>query len=125
LRAASSAVYICRCPPHGEYDEVVVAYDLTGMPAQNSVLPFNVEPAERGVILYPLENRAAARFLSVSDPLVRVTSPFAWCGNDRVAFLVARGAETSLLTMTLPVKLGVPNSLRGSRLTRNPSASGV
>jgi hypothetical protein len=99
------AVYIYRCPPHGEYDEVVLAYDFTGNPAQNSMLPFNIEPAERGIILYPPENRANARFLSVSDPLVRVTSPFAWCGNDRLAFLVTRGRETSLLMMTLPAKL--------------------
>jgi hypothetical protein len=99
------AVYLYHYPPRAEYDEVVLVYDFTGSPAQNSMLPFSVKPAERGVILYPPENRANARFLSVSDPLVKVTSPFAWCGNDRVAFLVTRGGETSLLTMTLPPKL--------------------
>jgi hypothetical protein len=83
-------------------DEVVVAYDFTRTPTENASPGKAGRLVPKGVILYPAESRARGVYRTKSEPLVTVASPFAWCGNDRIAFLSAIGDETHLIEMSLP-----------------------
>jgi uncharacterized membrane protein len=126
----SRVAYVYRAPPNALVDHVVVAYDFLREPAENTMAsavggrnpsldvsgtgaspltPSDLAVADRGIILYPPLNQATGRFLSVSQPLRTIASPFAWCGNERLAFLSRKGieasGETSLIVLDVPAKL--------------------
>jgi len=91
------AVYRFRYPPSSPpaYDShVVLAYDMTGSPAENSRAsrdPHLLPQEARGYILYPTENRLSGRvFIPAKDPRKRrqVRSPFACCSaRKEIAFV--------------------------------------
>ncbi len=84
-------------------DHVVAVYDFTRTPLENASLGYQGRSyVPKGIILYPPENKARGAYETRSEPLKTVTSPFAWCGNDRIAFLAATGSETHLIEMSLP-----------------------
>jgi hypothetical protein len=91
-------------------DDVVVIYDFARNPDGNDSSGYvGRQFVPKGIILFPPENKAQRLFTTKSDPLKVVTSPFAWCKNDRIAFLAATAkigdnvqlGDLSLIEMSL------------------------
>jgi len=112
------AVYRFRYPPASPavYDShVVLAYDLTASPAENSrsSSSANLLPQEqRGYILYPEKNRLSRRvFIPAEDPSERrlVKSPFACCApRKEIAFVEFYGGKMQLVRIDISGGLETP-----------------
>jgi len=100
-------VYRYRYPPHSEFGDVVLGYELTEAVRGRAPEPDSRTPAERGIILYPEENRRTGKYLAgpvKAETSVRVTSPFAWCKDGSlVGFLLRREADGTTHLVVLDV----------------------
>jgi len=100
-------------------DEVVVAYDFTRSPLENLSMGYSgIRFAPKGIILFPPENKARGAYETKSDPLKLVASPFAWCRNDRFAFLsatAAMGDDVRLIDLRL-IEMSLPADARQARV---------
>jgi hypothetical protein len=127
----TKAVYVYHCPPHGSFDDVVVSYDFRLPPAQNASPGYRSDcpgspscPApdrqyQRGIVVYPPENKQRQEFLSQSRPRLAVISPFAWCGTSEVAFLESRSTTVALITMHVPNELRETSVLTRTEVDRS------
>ncbi len=127
---STKAVYIYHYPPHGSFDDVVVSYDFRLPPAQNASPGYRSDcpgspscPApdrqyQRGIVVYPAENKQRQEFLSQSRPRLAVISPFAWCGTSEVAFLESRSTTVALITMHVPNELSQASVLTRTEVDR-------
>ncbi len=98
----------------------LVGYDLSASPEANGRVGSRRGPADRGVVLYPEENRAAQRYWTVQepDPLNRcvpptrsIDSPLAWSPDSkRVAFVEHDGEQTRLVVVDVSEGLRSPRA---------------
>ncbi len=97
-------------------DDVVVGYDFTRGPGDNASLGYlGRRFVPKGIVLFPPENRTRGGYETVSTPRRLVTSPFAWCGNDRISFLAATSSDARLVDLRL-IEMLLPANLKQSKV---------